>query len=156
MATRAGKDADAALLPGGFHDAASLADIERLCVSPFPGSATRPVLLRGLGDFCRHLAGFGLPFEIWIDGSFLTVKENPNDVDVVIQIDLAAFERLPVGRQDAWAEIFLQNEATLARWRVDAYMFFRGARSRAAYWEQWYGHTRMGEAKGILRMMVTP
>lgn len=146
----------AALLPPGLHDVAGWDEVERLCVRSFPVGGRRARLLRDLRDFCGYLAIFGLPFEVWIDGSFLTRKEKPNDVDVVVQVDRDGFGRLPVPQQSVWADVFLDAPSTRARWQVDAYMFFSGDSTRAAYWRRWFSHTWDGKEKGILRLMVTP
>lgn len=41
----------------------------------------------------------------WVDGSFVTDKLNPGDIDVVTFVDAVAFDRLPAWRQDVVYEL---------------------------------------------------
>lgn len=97
----------------------------------------------------QGLAALGVPVvSEWLDGSFATsrVEPPPGDIDLVVVIDQAAFERLPVGARAA-AMPLLDGPNTRARFGIDAYVlphFELGhpLRSRAVkqegYWdEQW-------------------
>jgi hypothetical protein len=73
------------LLPAGLH-ALSLADLEALCVDRFPLSATRRKIMTGLRQVVARITGSGISCALWIDGSFLTEKIDPLDVDLVALI----------------------------------------------------------------------
>jgi hypothetical protein len=65
-----------------------LATFERTFVTDFPNSETRKTLfynyLRYIDSFSKEITP---NFTQWIDGSFVTQKENPNDIDLVTFID---------------------------------------------------------------------
>ena len=144
-----------ALLPPGLHDK-SLAQVYDLCVAPFPASSTRSVLFAGLTDFCAAVASFCVPVEIWVDGSFVTDKLDPNDVDIVAQVDQSRFDVLPPEQQEALFNLFWQQQEIRESWHVDAYIFPAGDQEQVAFWLNLYGHSRTGEAKGIIRSQVQP
>jgi len=73
------------LLPEGLHPM-TLAGIRKLCVDRFPASDSRNPLMESLEDILHRLDQSGIPADIWIDGSFITQKINPNDVDLVVLI----------------------------------------------------------------------
>src|SRR5688572_26578012 len=82
------KDEFPPLLPEGFHSKA-LADIRTLCVDnpQFARSSTRERIMGRLDAAVKRLADAGIVGELWIDGSFLTQKINPEDVDLSLKVD---------------------------------------------------------------------
>ena len=67
--------------------------VETAFVDGFSTSATRRRLfnhfLRYLNDFQSRVSQ---GFVLWLDGSFLTLKDNPNDMDFVIFLDYRIYE----------------------------------------------------------------
>jgi hypothetical protein len=67
-----------------------LATFERTFVTDFPNSETRKTLF---DNYLRYIDSFSKEitpnFTQWIDGSFVTQKENPNDIDLVTLIEVA-------------------------------------------------------------------
>jgi len=72
-----------ALLPGGFH-IRTIEQIRALCVTNFPRSSTRKDLMAKLEIAVARIQAVRVPSELWIDGSFLTVKIDPDDVDFAL------------------------------------------------------------------------
>ncbi len=66
----------------------TLDEFQQVFVDAFPRSTTRKRLfdnyLDWVFDFQRDIFGY---FTQWIDGSFVTRKENPNDIDFVTFLD---------------------------------------------------------------------
>ena len=66
-----------------------LATLKTIFVDNFPNSTTRKTLydnyLRYINDFSKQITP---NFTQWINGSFVTLKENPNDIDFVTFIDV--------------------------------------------------------------------
>lgn len=85
----------APLLAPGRHYL-GLSDIERLCVHQFEGNARshREKLFYALEDFIQLLLVQKIRCDIFIDGSFLTAKKDPDDVDVIVSIEHEVFESL--------------------------------------------------------------
>ncbi len=74
-------------LSGGIIKGTQLSDIHQFLVVPFSGSTTRQrnfdcltAFINDLNDHKRIISKF------WLDGSFCTNKENPNDIDMIIFI----------------------------------------------------------------------
>jgi hypothetical protein len=136
------------LLPGGLH-ALDWAGLEGLCLHPFPGSASRPQLVSGLSALLAELRSFGLTGELWIDGSFLTEKLDPADVDLVWKPDpncVAAY----VANQGRIDQLFSGGGAK-ALHRCDAYMVDPSDMPMLAYWRGTFGFAHdQTTAKGII------
>ncbi len=80
------------LLEPGFHDypLENLKEsLAALCVKPFV-SRRRELLLDSFIDFICGAESLGIFTEFWLDGSFLTDKESPNDIDLVLFFDSVA------------------------------------------------------------------
>jgi len=59
----------------------------------FKYAKARGKLFDGLLRALTHAAQSGVPFEAWVDGSFLTQKLNPKDADVVLRIQYTDWDR---------------------------------------------------------------
>ncbi len=65
-----------------------------LCVTPFATSASRPRLMAALARFVTALAGSVPACDIWVDGSFVTAKEEQEDIDLSVMVDGDVFDAL--------------------------------------------------------------
>jgi hypothetical protein len=83
------------LLPEGVHDC-SLTELEER-FGQFQTSDIRCRLFERLTRFVHQAAATGLVSAIILDGSFVTSKDNPNDIDLILVLraghDLAAVLR---------------------------------------------------------------
>jgi hypothetical protein len=75
----------------GFHEL-SLTDVENACVSAFDLSTTRKDLMAALQLVVEQLNENGIAGEIWLDGSFVTEKINPKDVDFILVADSSVYD----------------------------------------------------------------
>ena len=73
------------LLSLGWHQL-SITRLRQLCVDRFPLSNTRERIMQGLEEIIKRLRSKDIVGELWINGSFLTEKINPNDADMVLFI----------------------------------------------------------------------
>ncbi len=87
------------LLAPGRHNM-SLARIEAMCVTAFPGNQRRASLFRQLEEFVAAYGGAGIRCQFWIDGSFLTEKPHPLDLDVTVIIEADVVSGLTVAQND--------------------------------------------------------
>jgi hypothetical protein len=87
----------APLLAPGRHFM-SLAEIQPLCVRNFgrgtPSWEGRQILFFALENFVQTVLVAQIKCDLYIDGSFLTRKPNPDDVDVMVIIHHAIYEAL--------------------------------------------------------------
>jgi hypothetical protein len=74
-------------------------------VSRFPISSTRATLFHEWTKYNRLLRReVGVDFEQWIDGSFISSKLNPKDIDVVSFIPFAAYDRHEAILDKFWSD----------------------------------------------------
>lgn len=85
----------APLLAPGRHYL-SLVEVEALCVHPFTGGARsrRETLFYALEELIQRLLVAKIRCDAFIDGSILTEKPEPDDVDVIISTEPCVFEVL--------------------------------------------------------------
>ena len=72
------------------------ADLRELTVTAFPESTTREALWQSLDKLISELRDFRLlPARLWIDGSYLTEKVDPDDIDLCIEIEADRINTAP-------------------------------------------------------------
>lgn len=85
-------DANGFLMPAQIAPA-TLAEVEEVFVEHIPYSKTRRVLFN---NYLRYIHEFRNKvtrnFTQWINGSFISQKENPNDIDFVTFLDYEIYE----------------------------------------------------------------
>ena len=142
------------LLSVGRHEV-SLHELHQLCVDRFPLSTTRKRIMEGLEKVIKRLNDNGIQGEIWINGSFVTEKINPNDVDIVLRMNAEIYERgTDEQRQTVdWLQMNLKDD-----YLCDSYCFmeypqnhpnYRIGQCLYSYWMKQFGFSRGNEMKGI-------
>lgn len=143
-----------ALLAPGIHRL-SEADLEQLAVMAFPKSVRRQVLFAHLQLWLSALRATGATGYVWLDGSFMTEKPEPSDIDLVAFPSWAA--TLPVDVQGRVVALFDQA-AVKAQYSLDVYLVNPGQANTVqmtSYWRGWFGFCRDGTtAKGIAEVMI--
>ena len=138
------------LLPVGIHDC-TLAEL-KIRFGVFQSNDQRPRLFARLESFLAEVRAAGLVRSVLVDGSFVTSKPDPNDIDLVVVV---------LSGHDYTADLLPSQYNVLSKFRVrkrfgfdmvavregtaefdDAAAFFRQVRNRP--------HLR----KGILRLNV--
>ena len=111
--------------------------------------------MRGLEAVARRLSEAGICGDLWVDGSFLTEKIDPNDVDLLLHLKpdfywTATSEQKQIIR---WFEENLKND-----YFCDSYVMYEYPQGHPLeadnklnreYWEKQYGWSRGLERKGI-------
>lgn len=148
-------------LPAGIHDM-TLQQIETELVLPFSTSITRSLIFEGYRRHHRELEATGISIDQFVDGSFVTNKNNPGDVDLVcfyLANDVEALSDTKKGVLHA----LLGGRATRATRFCDAYScsmvpesdpLFARTRARRKYWLGEFGFDRNDKAKGIVRTVI--
>jgi len=95
----------------------TLEQFEEVFVLDFPNSSTRPKLFDNYLRFLYRMQDEIFPFfEQWIDGSFVTLKENPNDIDLVTFIDYRIWDIKPEEKLDEFWSFSLEAQG------IDSYL----------------------------------
>jgi hypothetical protein len=144
------------LLPLGFHRL-SMVDLERVCVEFFPLSSSRNAIMDGLKQFAQRLLNARVAGEMWVDGSFLTEKIDPKDVDVVVVIDGdAVYDHGTPDQRGAVDWAIANQKATL---KCDSYVLMEYPVGHVlhtegqwwrSYWHKQWGFNREDDPKGIV------
>ena len=133
----------------------SLSEVRTLCVDSFPSSTTRQQIIEGLEKIIAALKSKNIPGEVWIDGSFVTGKMNPKDVDLVLRCPAEFYENSTQDQRDTvdWLQSNLKEE-----YLCDSYCFMEWPEGHSnywlgeymySYWMRQFGFSRGSEMKGI-------
>lgn len=144
------------LLPAGFHQIDPVGR-HRLCVDRFPASVTRPRIMKNIEAIVAQINQHGIQGDIWVDGSFLTEKLNPDDADVALVISADVLRTLDASQRG----FFNTFKATSLydAYRIDNYGVAIDSNNPSgewlyAYWLRQFGFSRTDKPKGILKITV--
>ena len=123
------------LLPEGMH-VCTLSEVEEAMVKPFATSQTRRRIFDGVSRYLADCQIHGVSGRIWLDGSFVTGKNNPGDVDVVSLVSNDLIHRLNSSNQIFALQNLNAGEATKPRYDVHSFAVVSVPSSHAAYLTQ--------------------
>ncbi|MBA1146673.1 hypothetical protein H0Z60_06335 [Ectothiorhodospiraceae bacterium WFHF3C12] len=142
------------LLDAGIHPM-SVPDMKEMLVDAFnDGKEHREYLYSRLHVFLENLAQLiGRPFRVWIDGSFLSNKPEPADVDLVVIAEARCLNALGEQEKEALRQIFgTERQTVKQRFSCDVYLMLEGDADQERYWRNLFGHDRDGRPKGIVEV----
>ncbi len=153
-------------LPSGFHEW-TFQDIKANLVDKFPSSLTRGKIFNGYS----RLRDVVITLKIqqvthWIDGSFSTQKENPNDIDLLTIIPAAVLNAVPPALLPM-IRATVAGPASKTAYHCDSYLlaeypqgdpYYEWYRKLRKYWYGEFGLDRQDHPKGIVthRVEVMP
>lgn len=115
-------------------------------VDAFPNSQTRRWLLNNYLEYIYRFQDEVFPFfEQWINGSFITQKQNPKDIDLVTFLDFEVYEKRGDKRLDKFWAFSLEDK------QIDAYLVKEYPKHHVDYkkylrqkeiWKKRYGTSR--------------
>ena len=143
----------APLLEPGLYDVPfdGLKEIlTKLLVRPFADSRHRELLLEHLLALLTEVRSVGIFTEAWIDGSFVSDKEEPGDIDIVLWYNVAS--SLSPRELRTYREL-LDSDFMMFRYGCDVYLAANGNDKQRRYWKNWFGYDRTGHPKGIVRVL---
>jgi hypothetical protein len=142
----------------------SVDDLKAMVVDGFPLSTRRDFLWTNFLQIVEQLKSVGIPCKVWIDGSFLTKKIDPDDIDFVVDVP-AHITDAPTAAQ----KILLDKLASFAFCKVeklhsfvmlDASIVHREyalSQKLHARWKKDFGFAYVSkEPKGIAVVAVKP
>lgn len=159
-------------LPDGVYPCDELTLRARF-VEPFPSSQTRQANYDGFMPLREDATRHGIVGTQWVDGSFVTSKPAPGDVDLVTFCDYDFLNRLSQPAQAFVRQCVAGRAATQARYRTHTFLVascnachphYPVFESCRAYWRKWFGTTRgtpnpagpdlPGRPKGFVQMAL--
>ncbi|MFA9218774.1 MAG: hypothetical protein ACEQSK_16950 [Sphingomonadaceae bacterium] len=143
------------LLPPGIHPL-TLTELQALAVLPFLADARRAILFASFQQWVQKLQALHVGAILWVDGSFLTSKAGPQDIDCTMwcpntSVTLTAQQ---------WDEVRALTDRTTARIRfgLDLYMEVPTEQQRLhrqAYWRGLLGYQHDGKPpKGFAELII--
>lgn len=119
---------------------------EGLLVQPFPTHSTRFSLLDGYKRYLERLKTvLNVNFYQWVDGSFVTEKMNPNDIDVVTFVPHEVFfrkERELMGLIAPESKLIYKVDAAFVPVYPTNHRLHQMTEWDMNFWKDFYGHTR--------------
>jgi hypothetical protein len=99
----------------------------------------------------------GIPGQIWIDGSFLTEKLNPDDADIALFVSNSNFHALSPSQRRFFDDF--RGASLYDQFKIDNYGIILDPSAPNshwwhAYWLRQFGFSRSDELKGILLVSV--
>jgi hypothetical protein len=129
-------------------------------VAPFPLASNRLAIYKEWRSHRAALYCLGPVLYQWIDGSFVTSKPCPSDIDVVTFIDGPAYDRLPRWKRDVIDELN-NGRGDASYGHVDSKIvtvFPKGDarhglyRDTRLYWDEKWSSYKPGNRKGYLEV----
>ena len=119
---------------------------EAFLVPSFPLDSTRHSILEGYKEYLMKLkAILNVDFYQWIDGSFVTEKINPNDIDVVTFVDYKVFfskEAALMGLTSPESKLMYKVDAAFVPVYPTTHRLHQVTIWDIHFWKNFYGHTR--------------
>jgi len=141
------------LHPDGFKDIV-VGDLERLFVKPFGNvGAKRAELCKKFKEWLSEVKSIGAPLTIWVDGSFVTQKSEPEDIDVVCIMESSHLRNLSLEYKNRLSELFKTQEIKL-RYGCHVFPVIAGNSKQYTYWLRHFGYNRDKSPKGIFRIFL--
>lgn len=142
------------LLTVGFHEM-TVDEVHRLCVDKFTASTSRSEIMVGLKKVIERLAKAGVEGHLWVNGSFMTEKIDPEDVDVLLCVNMEFYDSCSGNTRKAidWLNANLKDEllcdSYLLCMRPMGHANFPETEFMHAYWTRQFGFDRSDNLKGI-------
>lgn len=144
-----------ALLAAGMHPM-SLPELENKALQGGLATDRRLELFSRLTAYLQAVIETGCRAEAWIDGSFMTTKPDPSDIDIALFIYPDSLGDMP---QDAqiMLEALCDRPSAMERYGLDLYVEYFGQFHRAAYWRGVFGFCHDDTTpKGIAALQLSP
>ena len=138
----------------------SIAGVRDLCVGPFPLSKNRAQIMAGFERLLAKLAKEGIKAEIWIDGSFISKKLNPSDIDILVCADAETYDANSSVRH---VLDWLGKEDLKPKYFCDSYLqldYPEGHKNRELSertklsWRRWFHTDRSGNSRGLAAILI--
>jgi uncharacterized protein DUF6932 len=148
-------------LPPGRHKATK-DEIETVLVEGFQESTTRRPLLDQALELLDAVQKIVPVSAFWIDGSFVTTKEDPGDIDLVSHLDGEALDALkPIDQMLLGGLVsghWSRDRSGCDSFFVSVYPAGHSANAEyektAAWWDSFFGQDRSGNAKGYVELEI--
>lgn len=127
-----------------------LEDFKQLFVDQFPQSARRKALFDKFLQFFEFILNLDIITELWLNGSFVTEKPEPGDIDAVAFVDKDKLKK-----QRGVEKNPLMNVGDLKKnLSIDIRFAANDDDKSRSYWMALYGSSRDGRKKGFVNLKL--
>ena len=151
------------LLASGMHPM-RMESLQQLAVSDsrFRLSTTRQPMMDRLWTLSACLCRWQIHGDIWVNGSFLTEKIDPQDIDFVMEVRRDVHIQLSTEQHSILQWLFASNEPkglfschSFAIWEMHpGDPGYAGYQPLKDYWMNTFGKSRQGQDKGLAVVQV--
>lgn len=134
------------------------ADFELVFVDNFGNSKTRKVIFENYENYVSDFKSkIYQEFNHWVNGSYTTTKENPNDIDIVKMVEFND----QVNSKQSELRSFLTVGGSKQKYLVDGYFIpvyekndprFKITEDWMNHWAQFFGHDRLNRPKTLFEL----
>ena len=136
----------------GFLDISN-DQLDNIFLAPFDNKGRRKYLLERFSALVDRFKETGLSAEVWIDGSFATLKPEPGDIDIIFFVDANNVNTLPEEKKKIIMELNNRTHSNI-RYNCDVFIIPSQDFNNRSYWRGWFGFSRNEEPKGIIRLYI--
>ncbi|WP_144302439.1 DUF6932 family protein [Oceanidesulfovibrio indonesiensis] len=149
-------------LPPGLHDWTHAECHKNLVVAFANSTTTRKTIWVGYEEFCQVLKDVGVPCEQLLDGSYVTNKVDPNDLDIITIANKDDIDGLPSNVLDV-LKFYFMREKTKNICHCHSFLFVTVPEDHHHYellvkarnkMQDFFSLDRSGNAKGLVRRIL--
>ncbi len=140
------------LLDEGIHDI-EVDECFDLFVRPFKNNEHRSKLMERFLHYYWELCQLGIFVEIWLDGSFVTKKEQPSDIDIVLIVNRSQLNELDHDQARTFYTL-MQPIITKARYGIDVRMHGYDEHERKEQKRKLFSYDKNLNKKGFARLKI--
>lgn len=142
-------------LPPGFFSP-TLEEFKYRFVDEFYDSNTRKDIFIGYTEYCQKLIDLDAAKIQWVDGSYITKKADPGDIDFATHIN--PMELSEEDKQRLFVLLDIKNMKIAYKchpfpiwiYPKDEPRLYDNYQKKLDYWSKWFGHDRLKNPKGII------
>jgi hypothetical protein len=145
----------------------SIDEVQEHLVLPFSDPTSRNEIYTGLEYLIESLKMLGRKMELWLDGSFVSEKHNPGDIDLVVVITIQDYKSMTQGELELLYK-YTSGGDTKKICNCDSYLLLTCSDSHGneeeknllkqdeMYWLNQFGTDRANVAKGMVKLVIDP
>ncbi len=142
------------LLEHGFKEI-SLYQLDKFFLDPFQNKERRLLLITKLKQFLDLFQSLGIKAEVWIDGSFVTWKDDPDDIDLAFLLNETEVNTISPEKQMLFRQLMIETKKVKIRYLLDVHYFDNKNVEQRKYYQNLFGLERDNlNQKGIFKLLI--
>jgi hypothetical protein len=99
----------------------------------FQSSGRRPALFKKLVHMVHELSSHSFIRDVIVDGSFVTAKDRPEDIDLIVVVDPEVYDRVEQGTVNAYEYSALSSQHYRRTYSFDVFVVPEGSAAYGSY-----------------------